>query len=101
MHFNRRPPSSPAHGSGSLAQEQDLKTELDNHEPGFSGRVEPRGHAGHRTGEVSSGGPRAQASSDGAGSPPRSRTPDAVTPKVGQGRGANGAPRGEVWEQSF
>ncbi|WP_281401840.1 DNA translocase FtsK, partial [Microvirga soli] len=101
MHFNRRPPSSAAHGYGSLAQDQDYKNELDNNEPGASGGLVTGGRTGHRAGEGPSGGTRAQANPGHVSSPSGARTPNTIAPKAGQGRGANGAPRGEVWEQSF
>ncbi|MBB3021750.1 S-DNA-T family DNA segregation ATPase FtsK/SpoIIIE, partial [Microvirga lupini] len=101
MHFKRRPSSSAAHGYGSLTQGEDYKTELDDHEPGLSGGLAPRDQVGHRAGEVPAGGTRAQANAGSVSSPSGTRSPDTVTPKVGQGRGANGAPRGKVWEQSF
>src|SRR3712207_4136600 len=79
MHFKRRPSSSAAHGYGSLTQGEDCKTELDTHEPDLSGVSATRSHGG----------------------PSGVRAPGPAASKGGQSRGANGAPRGEVWEQSF
>ena len=44
---------------------------------------------------------RAQANPVPADSLSGARSPELLAPRGWQGRGANGAPRGEVWEQSF
>src|SRR5215217_7601582 len=101
MHFKRRSPSSAAHGYGSLAQE-DNKPGSDDHEASSGAGQPPGGHgAGSRVSEATSaeGGSRTNpVTADGLS---RTRSAGAVAPRGSQGRGANGAPRGEVWEQSF
>src|SRR5215218_2227140 len=127
MHFKRRSPSSAAHGYGSLKREDDKHPEFDGHgekEPSVRSAQAPAAGArqasfqdpSQASSQASSFEPRREIDSvsmddsdrrlrQGLSRPKmadeRSRSREMVVDRALRDRGPNGAPRGDVWEQSF
>src|SRR5215218_577991 len=119
MHFKRRSPSSAAHGYGSLKREDDKHPEFDGHgekEPSVRSEQAPAAGARQASSQASSFEPRREIDSvsmddsdrglrQGLSRPKmaeeRSRSREMVVDRALRDRGPNGAPRGDVWEQSF